>query len=367
MVTFDFDNDGDKDIFIANNSEVSVVEGITVRAPGIPVLLRNDSVNSNNSISVHLAGTTAPHHSHGIGSRVYTTAGGVTRMRELNASSGFNGHGPERIAHFGVGTATQCDVVRAVWTNGDETELHDVPVSTNTSVTLTSPSATVSSRTLNLNDTVTASTNLLPGETLQWLIAGVIDSNANPVNFGFSSPGTYQLRLTIMNNGVFVRAETLTITVLDPDFDEGNIARQWNEQNLRAIRLDFPNPPVHGRNLFHVSLAMWDAWAAFDPQAVGVLHNETATGGAAARDEAISYAAYRVLVNRYSGSVNGSTTLATFNLLMEDLDMIRTTPSPPGPQAPQWATGSPRRSCYTPRMMAGTISKDSRRALRRRQ
>ena len=38
---------------------------------------------------------------------------------------------------------------------------------------------------------------------------------------------------------------------------------------------------------------MYDAWAAFDPIANGSFVHEKYLGGAAARDEAISYAAYR--------------------------------------------------------------------------
>ena len=37
------------------------------------------------------------------------------------------------------------------------------------------------------------------------------------------------------------------------------VTRQWNEENLAAIRIDFPAPTVHARNLFHLSVAMWDA------------------------------------------------------------------------------------------------------------
>lgn len=80
------------------------------------------------------------------------------------------------------------------------------------------------------------------------------------------------------------------------------VARSWNEQNLDAIRLSFPDPPVHARNLFHVSVAMYDAWAAYDNVAVGYIHNENAVAPgtiADARHEAISYAAYKVLISRY--------------------------------------------------------------------
>jgi hypothetical protein len=66
---------------------------------------------------------------------------------------------------------------------------------------------------------------------------------------------------------------------------------------------------------------MWDAWAAYDSQAVGVLHHERASAGniETARDEAISYAAYRILSDRYAEAVNGSTTLASLSLLMSRL------------------------------------------------
>ena len=42
------------------------------------------------------------------------------------------------------------------------------------------------------------------------------------------------------------------------------MARTWNEEILAAIRIDLPHPPVHARNLFSLSVAMYDAWAAYD-------------------------------------------------------------------------------------------------------
>ncbi len=79
-----------------------------------------------------------------------------------------------------------------------------------------------------------------------------------------------------------------------------SIARQWNEELLTAIRDDFPAPNVHARNLFHLSAAMYDAWAAYDATAVGVFYNEAATAGdvETAREKAISFAAYRLLFSR---------------------------------------------------------------------
>ena len=54
-------------------------------------------------------------------------------------------------------------------------------------------------------------------------------------------------------------------------------ARQGNEENLAAIRSDIPQPPVHARNLFHVAVGMYNAWAAYDTVAIGYIHHERAT------------------------------------------------------------------------------------------
>ena len=90
-----------------------------------------------------------------------------------------------------------------------------------------------------------------------------------------------------------------------------SIARRWDEQLLAAIRMDTPRPPVHARNLYHVSAAVWDAWAAYDPRAAQIFHRERATAAniEVARAEAISYAAYRLIRDRYSKSATPYDTL----------------------------------------------------------
>jgi len=61
-----------------------------------------------------------------------------------------------------------------------------------------------------------------------------------------------------------------------PAAAQHSAARIWNDQLLDAIRTDIPKPGVHARNLYHVSVAMWDAWAAYDPVAQGVISTEKA-------------------------------------------------------------------------------------------
>ncbi|MGH0035504.1 MAG: FG-GAP-like repeat-containing protein [Myxococcota bacterium] len=103
--------------------------------------------------------------------------------------------------------------------------------------------------------------------------------------------------------------------------DDRSAARQWNEELLEAIRHDFARPTVHARNLFHVSAAMWDAWAAYDDRAEQVLHVERAHSAdpAAARARAISYAAYRILKARFTGSPGAALAMASFDARMAQL------------------------------------------------
>lgn len=89
-------------------------------------------------------------------------------------------------------------------------------------------------------------------------------------------------------------------------FGDHSVARQWDDTLLDSIRRDTPRPPVHARNLFHTSVAMYDAWAAFDADAQGSFFHEkvAATDTVAAQNEAVSYAAYRILLHRFAGSPN---------------------------------------------------------------
>jgi hypothetical protein len=100
-----------------------------------------------------------------------------------------------------------------------------------------------------------------------------------------------------------------------------SVAQGWNEQLLNAIRRDTPRPGVHARNLFHSSVAMWDAWAVYDDVGVGYLVDETHTADdvEAARHEAISYAVHEVLTHRYAPANGGATSVDCFNAYLQFL------------------------------------------------
>jgi hypothetical protein len=116
-----------------------------------------------------------------------------------------------------------------------------------------------------------------------------------------------------------------------------SIARVWNERALAAIRADTPHPPAQARNYFSLSVCMYDAWAAYDPVAVGYVYRgkHTAANIQSARSIAISYAAFRLLTERHVYSRTASNTLVLDTNLMTTLgynpnDNSRDTSTPTG-------------------------------------
>lgn len=104
----------------------------------------------------------------------------------------------------------------------------------------------------------------------------------------------------------------LFLNVFTLKAQEHSVARLWNEAMLQSIREDFARPPVQARNLFHTAIAMYDAWAVYDTAAQTYLLGKTVNGFTcpykpvakpadveAARREAISYAAFRVMSTRF--------------------------------------------------------------------
>ncbi|MCC6461001.1 MAG: vanadium-dependent haloperoxidase [Saprospiraceae bacterium] len=115
-----------------------------------------------------------------------------------------------------------------------------------------------------------------------------------------------------------------------------SVARRWNEKVLRAISTDLARPTVHARNLFHTSLAMYDAWAVYNPAASTYLLGKTVHGFTcsyhqvpapadirAAQEEAMSFAVYRILQHRFQGSPGKNLLFQEIDALMDELGYNR--------------------------------------------
>lgn len=111
-----------------------------------------------------------------------------------------------------------------------------------------------------------------------------------------------------------------------------SIARQWNEVLLEGIRGDFARPTVHARNLFHSSIAMYDAWALYNLDKATPFFSEkygdevhtlfnTSTLGNVALTKTISYAMYNILRHRFNESPGYDRTKRYMDELMSFLNL----------------------------------------------
>lgn len=110
VVCFDYDEDGDIDIFISNYR-------------GAPQLLRNDSANSNHWLTVELHGN--GRNPQAIGARVVVEAGGLTQTRATSCGNNYLSQNPPEI-HVGLGGAERADAIRVEWADGTVSSLSGI-------------------------------------------------------------------------------------------------------------------------------------------------------------------------------------------------------------------------------------------------
>jgi hypothetical protein len=106
----DIDNDGDLDLLVTNNGAAAD-------------LLRNDGGNRRNALLLRLVGAGA--NTSAVGARVRLTTAAGTQLREVRAGSSYLSQNDLRL-HFGLGSATQADLVEVRWPSGRTETLRDV-------------------------------------------------------------------------------------------------------------------------------------------------------------------------------------------------------------------------------------------------
>ena len=110
LACFDYDLDGDVDIFVANNQQA-------------PALYRNDGGNDLNFLHVRVGSEGA--NSDAIGTRITVVTGSMTQVREIRAGNNFISNSPSA-AYFGVGTHDVIDTVTITWPSGEQETLTGV-------------------------------------------------------------------------------------------------------------------------------------------------------------------------------------------------------------------------------------------------
>ena len=170
-----------------------------------------------------------------------------------------------------------------------------------------------------------------PGETVP-IEAG--ESHRSHHNFShwtslrgveLSDPRSAQTTFVMPAHHVNIQAHFLPgPPISDPNF---SVARRWVEVILQAIRVDIPYPTVHARNLFHLSAVMYDAWAIFSEPAKPYLFGDqqsscvssdliSVSDKGQAAEEAISYAARKLILHRFRSSPGYDETKTNVDNLM---------------------------------------------------
>ena len=318
VIAFDYDGDGDQDVLQINRGTN-------------PDLFRNDMISSKDWLQIRLASNgSAPN---GIGAYVTVTptAGGPSQTREVSASGTWMAQDGSGVLYFGFGDLPGGSTVdvQIDWPSGTQT--FHAAQALNQQITYADglPAIGISQGLLVVGGdgdgpyipdsevTITAD----PGDEnyhfAYW------SSNGGGV---FADPHSAQTTFTVPNGATVVTAKYLPGVASDANV---GVARRWNEVLLQAIRKDFARPTIHARNLFHISAAMYDAWAAFADQEDTWLLGHSRAGVdcpfvamptpvdvEAARLEAISHAAYRLLLHRFIASPGVSTAYRDAHALM---------------------------------------------------
>ncbi len=105
-----------------NDGDVDVIVN---NLGGPPSLLRNDRGNKNNWIMVKCIGTRS--NRSGIGTRVKVTAGGRSQIDEVMSGSSYYSQNDLRL-HFGLGKAKKVESIEISWPSGLKENLKDLPV-----------------------------------------------------------------------------------------------------------------------------------------------------------------------------------------------------------------------------------------------
>lgn len=362
-VEFDYDNDGDLDIFVTNADQTSFFYENK--------LINFDEVSNLHWFKIMLQGTISNRDA--IGTTLTLTTSDLVIKRHYTGV-GFLSQSLQA-AHFGLNTATQVTSLEIEWPSGlvetyqnlnadttikaiegqgyvvmdiepslkvygctDPNSCSYNPEATlnDGSCTYLPPTSIIGATTAGFHSTESYSYTMPSTSTATWVVTGGElvsgqDSNSIVVKWGIQATGT--VSVVEMNATCSSLPVTLTVNLNLIDIpDDISIARLWNEVLLNAIRGDFARPTVHARNLFHASIAMYDAWAIYDDKAKPYLMGNNVHGFNStlvdfiptqsipeARKRAISYAMYRLLTYRFRDSPSAVSIKAECDFLMSQL------------------------------------------------
>jgi len=363
-IDWDYDNDGDIDLFITNSDRSSF-------------LYENKTLNFDTTdpavhfFKIQLEGTTSNRDAIGTIVTLTTENGSLKRY--------YSGVGllsqSLQAVHFGLGEATTITELEIKWPSGLIETYNDLSVDTTIKAIegqgYEELNIIPSQKTYGCTDPLSCSYNpnatlddgscsyILPNTIVGNLSSSFLSTEVYSYSIGAESIANWQVvggeilsgqgTDTITVKWHIEESGSVTVTESTEDCislatsvqvnlnadnlpEDISIARLWNEALLEAIRRDYARPTIHARNLFHSSVAMYDIWAIYDDVARPYLIGNTVNGFSStlsdftpsesieeSEKEAISFAMYRLLSHRFQNSPNVEITQARFDLLMDKL------------------------------------------------
>ena len=313
-VCTDYDGDGAVDILIANHG-------------GAPSVYRNVFENGNHWLAIDLAGQHA--NARGIGAVVTVRSESGSQVREVRLGSSYLSQAPPTL-HFGLGRDRTAESIEVRWPGpGNQvSRLENVAVDRRVTVRQPAPGGHL------LSVVGGKGTGLYAGGAPVRIAAGEPRGHYGFSHWTSEGGGRFgdarspQTTFTMPANGATVFAHFLPGPL--GSLADVSVARRWMEVLLQAIRDDLARPTVHARNLFHLSAAMYDAWAVYSATATPYLLGDggascgaSGVPGAAdlrrAREEAISHAAWRLIRHRFRQSPGAVATRRNADILMAAL------------------------------------------------
>ena len=363
-IDFDYDNDGDLDLFVTNSD-------------GPSYLYENKILNFDDIepglhwFKIQLEGTISNRDAIGTTITVTTTNGALKRYY---SGVGFLSQSLQAV-HFGINDAPEILSVEIKWPSGLVETFSSLDIDTTIKATegqgyivldvqpsqklygCTDPVSCNFNPEASLNDgscvylesqsivgnttssflrTETYTYNIAPNSIATWQVSGgeiLSGQGSNTISLKWGLEAVGIVSVTESDDQCFSLEASIDIQLgVDNLPEDISIARLWNEALLQAIRGDFARPTIHARNLFHTSVAMYDIWAIYDEVAIPYLIGNTVNGFNStledfeleeiiedAQKRAISFAMYRLLTYRFQNSPNAVTSQERFDLLMNRL------------------------------------------------
>jgi len=365
-VSFDYDNDGDLDLIVSDFES-------------FPFFYENTSTDpyytneiSGSWLKLKLEGTVS--NKNAIGAKIALYHNNGQNQFRFNHGSGYQSQSikPE---HFGLANSVMIDSLSVIWPMGSKEVYYNISVNktikiiegsgltienNNTAVKIPgctiedscnyNPNATTNDGTCTFLEAgsisgssvssplTTEAYNYSPsfGDGFEWTVTNgeIVGGQGTNTISVLWNVGTQGVVSVVNRNEVCVsEIVSLEVSLEQPEEANKSVARLWNEALLQAIRNDFARPTVHARNLFHTSIAMYDAWAIHNKEVQTYFIGKEVNGFRTEFNEfvsptdtilslnkTISYAAYRILKHRFRNSPNAETTLFQIDDLMALLD-----------------------------------------------